>query len=102
VGSGRKDKLFVMGGEGTAPIIDLIRERRGVNAGVGFSVVREYYAALDAINRLLHGQTPRGGGFPSGIGAQLFTRTRNLPPNGQRFGGTVDFTAAYRKAWGDH
>jgi hypothetical protein len=89
-----------MGGEGTAPLVDLIRERRGANAGVGFSVIWEYYAALDAINRLLHGQTPRGGGFPSGIGAQLFTATRNLPAKGQRFEGKVDFTTAYQEAWG--
>jgi ribose transport system substrate-binding protein len=102
VGSGRKDTLSVMGGEGTAPLVDLIRERRGVDAGVGFSVVWEYYAALDAINRLLHGQTPRGGSFPSGIGAQLFTMTRNLPSKGQRFEGTVDFKTAYREAWGVH
>jgi hypothetical protein len=31
-----------MGGEGTAPIVDLIDERRGVSAGVGFPVVWEY------------------------------------------------------------
>lgn len=99
--SGRKNDIFVMGGQGTAPIVDLIRQDRGVNAGAGFSTVWEYYAALDAINRLLHGQRPSaGGGFPSGIGVQLFTKSRNLPPPGQRFAGPIDFEAAYRKAWG--
>jgi ribose transport system substrate-binding protein len=36
IGSGRRNDIFVMGGEGTAPVADLIREDRGVNAGVGF------------------------------------------------------------------
>lgn len=99
--SGRHDGVFVMGGEGTAPVVDLIHQDRGVNAGVGFSVVWEGYAALDAINRLLHGQEPHDGvAFPSGIGLQLFTKSRNLPPAGERFSPAVDFEAAYRKAWG--
>ena len=99
--SGRQDDVFVMGGEGTAPIVDLISQERGVNAGVGFSVVWEVYAALDAINRLLHGEEPPDGvAFPSGVGLQLFTKSRNLPPEGERYSPAVDFEAAYRKAWG--
>ena len=100
MGSGRASEIFVMGGKGTAPVVDLIREGRGVNSGAGFSVVWEYWAALDAMNRLLHGETPPERSFPSGIGAQLFTKDRNLPPAGERFNGAVDFETAYRKAWG--
>jgi ribose transport system substrate-binding protein len=101
MGSGRANEIFVMGGEGTAPVVDLIREGRGVNAGAGFSVVWEYWAALDAMNRLLSGETlPAGQSFPSGNGVQLFTKDRNLPPEGERFNGPIDFKAAYREAWG--
>lgn len=100
LGSGRKDDVFVMGGEGTAPIVDLVHEGRAVSAGVGFSVAWEYWAALDAINRLIHRETPPGAAFPSGVGLQLFTKDRNLPPKGQRFSPAVDYEAAYRKAWG--
>ncbi len=60
----------------------------------------EYYAALDVINRLLHGDKPFGGAFPSGCGIQLFTKSRNLPPQGKPFEPSADFEAAYRKAWG--
>jgi ribose transport system substrate-binding protein len=100
MGSGRKTDLFVMGGEGTAPVATLIRDGRGVNAGVGESVVWESWAALDALNRLFHGDKPNGAGFPSGLGAQLYDKDHNLPPQGQRFQGPVDFQAGYRKAWG--
>jgi hypothetical protein len=89
-----------MAGEGTAPIIELVHEGRGVNAGVGFSVVWEHYAAIDAMNRLLHGEKPSGKAFPSGSGVQLFTDARNLPPKGERFASSVDFKAAYLEAWG--
>ena len=91
VGSGRQNDIFVMGEEGTAPVVTLIREGRGVNAGVGYSVVWEYYAALDAINRLIAGEKPASTAFPSGIGVQIFTKDRNLPPQGARFNGPVDF-----------
>lgn len=104
IGSGRTNSLFVMGGEGTAPVADLIRENRGVNAGVGYSVTWEAWSALDALNRLFHGEkpvgTPDGAGFPSGMGAQLYDSHHNMPSKGQRFQGPIDFQAAYRKAWG--
>jgi hypothetical protein len=89
-----------MGGEGTAPIVDLIHQDRGVNAGVGYSVRWEGWAALDALNRLFAGEKPEGAGFESGMGAQLFDAKTNLPPAGERFDSEVDFEAAYRKAWG--
>jgi ribose transport system substrate-binding protein len=100
VGSGRKADIFVMGGEGTAPVASLIRENRGVNAGVGYSVTWVSWAALDALNRLFRGEQPSVGGFPSGMGAQLYDQNHHLPPNGQRFQGPVDFQSAYLKAWG--
>jgi ribose transport system substrate-binding protein len=104
IGSGRTNSLFVMGGEGTAPVADLIRENRGVNAGVGYSVTWEAWSALDALNRLFHGEkpvgTPDGAGFPSGMGTQLYDSHHNMPSKGQRFQGPIDFQAAYRKAWG--
>jgi ribose transport system substrate-binding protein len=98
--SGRKNDLFVMGGEGTAPVATLIREGRGVNAGAAYSVDWEGWAAMDAMNRLLNGEQPTGRGFPSGLGAQLYDKDRNLPPKGERYEPPIDFRAAYQKAWG--
>ncbi|WP_459986793.1 sugar ABC transporter substrate-binding protein [Nocardioides sp. AN3] len=97
--SGRKDDLYVMGGEGSPTGVQLIAEDRGLDAGVGFSVHWEAWAALDAMNRLLAGEAPKGSGFPSGLGLQLYDRDHNLP-KGNSFSGPVDFEAAYRAAWG--
>jgi ribose transport system substrate-binding protein len=98
--SGRKDKIFVQGGEGTAAEAELIGEGRGVNAAAGYSVAWEGWAALDAMNRLLSGQKPSGAGFPSGLGVQLVDKDHNLPPKGKPYQPPVDFRAAYQKVWG--
>ena len=99
--SGRTNDIFVMGGEGTAPVVDLIGKERGVNAGVGFSVDWESWAAIDAINRLLAGEEPANGvAYPSGVGVQLFTKSRNYPEGGGVFTPAVDYESAYRAAWG--
>ncbi len=98
--SGRKDDIFVMGGEGTAPVVDLVTEDRGVDAGMAYSVQWESWAALDAMNRLLAGEKPDGAGFPSGMGIQLYDAERNVPDADAAYIGPVDFPSAYREAWG--
>lgn len=98
--SGRNDDIFVMGGEGSTALVELIAADRGVDAGSGYPVRWEAWASLDAMNRLLAGESPDGVGFPSGIGVQAFDRDRNLPGKGGRFDGPVDFDAAYLEAWG--
>jgi len=98
--SGRSDDIFSMGGEGSLPAIELIAADRGIDAGSGYPVRWEAWASLDAMNRLLAGEVPDGVGFPSGIGVQAFDRDRNMPDEGKRFEGPVDFEADYLKAWG--
>lgn len=98
--SGRSDDIFVMGGEGGAAVVDLVAQDRGIDAGVGYSIRWDAWDALDAMNRLLAGETPDGVGFPSGNGAQVFDRERNLPDEGTAFDGPIDFESAYREAWG--
>ena len=98
--SGRSDDLYVMGGEGSTAGVQLIAEDRGVDAGVGYSIPWEAWAALDAMNRLLSGEKPEGAGFPSGLGNQLFDRDHNLPAEGEPYVGPVDYQAGYRAAWG--
>jgi ribose transport system substrate-binding protein len=100
VASGRKDKLYVMTGEGSAPVADLVRADRGANAGAGYSVDWEGWASMDAMNRLLNGEKPTGKGFPSGLGYQLYDKDHNLPPKGKPYQPAIDFRAAYQKAWG--
>ena len=99
--SGREDEIFVVGGEGIPSVVDLIAAERGVDAGVGFPVRWEAWAGLDTLNRLFHGEEPTHGfGFPSGFGVQLYDKEHNMPPEGTRFEGPVDFEKAYREAWG--
>ncbi|HJQ04617.1 MAG TPA: substrate-binding domain-containing protein [Nocardioides sp.] len=98
--SGRKNSLFVMGGEGTTPVVDLVKAGRGVNAGMVYPIAWEAWASLDAMNRLLAGQKPDGPGFPSGMGLSLYDAKRNLPDNSAYYIGPVDYPSAYLKAWG--
>ncbi len=107
VASGRKDEIYSVAGEGQAAAIDLIREKRGIDALCGYPTRWEGWAGLDAMNRILQGETPPNGlGWPSGIGMQAVDRDHNLPPKGVSFGGEgdsefpVDFAAAYKRAWG--
>jgi ribose transport system substrate-binding protein len=95
VASGRKDKLYVMGGEGFAPELDLIRGDKGLNAVNIVASDWTGWAAIDTLNSLFLGQPPAD----SGLGWQLADKDHNLPASGP-FVPAIDFKAAYRKAWG--
>lgn len=99
--SGRKDDIFVMGAEGEVPVIDTIRAGTGtVDAAAVTSIDWDLYAALDALNRLFHGETEPEEGWPTGNGTAVVDGESKLPPKGSRYEPEVDFRAAYRKAWG--
>jgi ribose transport system substrate-binding protein len=95
VASGRKDKLYVMGGEGFAPELDLLRTGKGVNAVNIVASDWTGWAAVDTLNSLFNGQPPAD----SGLGWQLADKDHNLPASGP-FVPAIDFKAAYKKAWG--
>ena len=95
VQSGRANKLFVMGGEGFAPELDLLRAGKGVNAVNIAPSDWTGWAAVDTMNSLFAG-TPAA---DSGLGWQLVDKDHNLPGNGP-FLAKVDFKAIYKKAWG--
>jgi ribose transport system substrate-binding protein len=93
--SGRASKLFVMGGEGFQPELDLLRNHQGVDAVMIAPSDWTGWAAVDTMNSLFAGKTPAF----SGLGWQLVDRTHNLPASGA-FVPTVDFKGLYKKAWG--
>lgn len=95
VQSGRASKLYVMGGEGFAPELDLIRSGQGLNAVNIAPSDWTAYAAIDTLNSLFIGKPAAD----SGLGWQLVDKTHNLPNSGA-FVPAVDFKAAYKKAWG--
>ncbi|GAC1445505.1 MAG: hypothetical protein NVSMB55_26990 [Mycobacteriales bacterium] len=93
--SGRGSKLFVMGGEGFQPELDLLRNHQGVDAVMIAPSDWTGWAAVDAMNSIFAGSAPAF----SGLGWQLVDRTHNLPANGP-FTPGIDFKAVYKKAWG--
>ena len=95
VQSGRASKLYVMGGEGFAPELDLLRANQGVNAVNIAPSDWTGWAAVDSMNSLFNGTAP----VDSGLGWQLVDKGHNLPKSGP-FLPAVDFKAIYKKAWG--
>ena len=95
VQSGRQDKVYVMGGEGFEPELDLIRGNKGVDAVNVISSEWVGWAAVDSLNSLFLGQQPAD----SGIGWTLADSGHDVPASGP-FLPAVDFKAVYRKAWG--
>jgi ribose transport system substrate-binding protein len=93
--SGRAAKLFVMGGEGYAPDMDLIRGHSGQNAAMGFSAEWGAYAVVDGLNRVFDGMQPQN----SGVGWQLIDSSKNLPASGP-WKPPVNFVSVYSKLWG--
>jgi ribose transport system substrate-binding protein len=93
--SGRASQLYVMGGEGFQPELDLMRTHQGVNAVMISPSDWTGWAAVDTLNSLFQGKAPAF----SGLGWQLVDPTHNLPASGP-WVSPVDFKAAYKKAWG--
>ena len=93
--SGRASKLYVMGGEGFQPELDLIRNHQGVSAVMISPSDWTGWAAVDTMNSLFRNEKPAF----SGLGWQLVDATHNLPASGP-WESPVDFKAIYEKAWG--
>jgi ribose transport system substrate-binding protein len=96
--SGRLDEMAIMGGEGSAPGIELIYDEAGIDACSGISFVPEGYGAVMGLVRIYAGQDPYSG--ETGIGSQICDREHNLPPEGDAYEAPIDYPAAYRKLWG--
>ena len=95
VQSGRASKLYVMGGEGFAPELDLLRAGQGVNAVNIAPSDWTGWAAVDTMNSLF----TKAPVADSGLGWQLVDKANNLTPSGP-FVPKVDFKATYKPAWG--
>jgi ribose transport system substrate-binding protein len=93
--SGRANKLYVMGGEGFQPELDLLRAHNGVSAAMISPSDWTGWAAVDSMNSLFQHEKPAY----SGLGWQLVDATHNLPASGP-WQSPIDFKAAYLKAWG--
>lgn len=86
--------LIVIGGEGSAEGMDLVRAGQ-ITLGAGLPLGWEGYAAVDALNRILQGEEPE----PTGMGLQLFDADNNVPASGG-YVPPFDYKAIYQEAWG--
>ena len=93
--SGHGSKLYVMGGEGFQPELDLIRNHAGVNAVMISPSDWTGWAAIDTMNSLFRKEKPAF----SGLGWQLVDPTHNMPASGP-WASPIDFKTVYKKAWG--
>jgi ribose transport system substrate-binding protein len=93
--TGRRTGLVVIGGEGQARDLDLIRTRQGLTMTLSTDSQRAGWATVDSLNSAFNGEEPR----PAGFGGMLIDRNHNLPPSGP-VEHNVNFTNVYRKAWG--
>lgn len=93
--SGRAAELTVVGAEGTAPVMDLLRADQGVDVVFGIAGDWWGYAGIDTVLRTLAGEDA----VPQGLAYQAVDKSNNLPAEGG-YVPPVDFEAAYLKAWG--
>jgi ribose transport system substrate-binding protein len=96
MGSGRNSELQVIAGTGFDANNELIRTDAGQDAGYGYDISYETWAAADMINRYFAGDKQA----PSGVGLQVYDRDNGLPPAGENFSTSVDYQSVYEKTWG--
>jgi ribose transport system substrate-binding protein len=95
VSTGRHGSVLVIGGEGQAKDLDLIRTKQGLTMTLSTDSQWAGWATVDSINSAFNGEAPR----PAGFGGLLVDRDHNLPPSGP-VQHNVNFKNVYRKAWG--
>jgi ribose transport system substrate-binding protein len=96
--SGKAGKIMVIGGEGFAPNVKLIRD--GVQtASMAYDYSWAAYGLADVLNRVFAG-TPSASMPDEGGGWQVMDKDNNLPAAGQKWQAPVDYKAAFDKVWG--
>jgi len=95
VTAGKAADTLVLGSEGFAANLNLIREKRGES--VAFASDQQWigWAAADTMNRIFAGVQPA----PAGIGFKLIDADHNLPASGD-YHTAIDFKSAYKAVWG--
>lgn len=94
--SGQAGKISVIGGEGYAANLDLIRSGGTQTAAAAWSVSWAEWSLADTLNRLFAGQAPA----TAGVGFTLIDKDHNLPASGADFE-KVDYRQAYKAIWGN-
>jgi ribose transport system substrate-binding protein len=82
-------------GEGGATAVEAVRKGDAIG-GSGDPNMWGGWHAMDSLNRIFNGEEPA----ESGIGIQAYDKDHGMPEGDGPFKPTVDYEAAYRKAWG--
>ncbi|SDZ53858.1 sugar ABC transporter substrate-binding protein [Herbiconiux ginsengi] len=93
--SPNRENLALIGGEGLAPNLDLVRDDQGQSAAIGQPIGWYGYGAIDTMNRVFAGEVP----VAQGMSFQAVDSENNLPAEGG-YVPPVDYVAAYQAAWG--
>jgi ribose transport system substrate-binding protein len=94
--TGRTKTFALVGDEGYAPNVQLIRNQDGEDAGAPYDSNWLSWGAVDTVIRILDHQTA----VDEGPGVQVIDASHNLPVAGQNYGAPVNYQALYKKAWG--
>lgn len=95
------DKVPMVGTEGNAPNLDMIRKGGPEVAAVATPLEWVGWAAIDQTNRAFNHEPPAEEWTPNGDGIPLKIVTKdNVPPEGQSYTGDIDFSAKFQESWG--
>lgn len=94
--AGRASSLCLVGTEGYAATISLIRNHDGVCAETPYDTNWLAWGAVDTVIRVLdHKPT-----VAEGMGVQVIDATHGLPAAGKDWTSAINYKAIYEKAWG--
>jgi ribose transport system substrate-binding protein len=94
--AGRTKTLALVGTEGFAPNIALIRNQDGESADTPFDSNWLAWGAVDTVIRMLDHDPA----VYEGMGVQVIDATHGLPAPGQNYSAPVNYQSLYEKAWG--
>lgn len=96
VQAGLDDQYLIIGRGGDEPALDMIRQgNSGFDATIGFAVEWGAWGSVDTALRVLADQKVAF----IGESMQAIDADKNMPASG-KYNGSVDFKAAFLKAWG--
>ena len=96
VDAGRQGSMQVVGGEGYAPALQLIRQNQGLNAEAAHDGHRMAWAAVDELNRYFNHKPA----VIEGMGFVIVDKNHNMEPAGVDYHTSIPYQKIYKKSWG--
>ncbi len=93
---GRTKTFALVGEEGYATNVQLVKGQDGEDAGATYDSSWVSWGAVDTMIRVLDGQPA----VNEGMGVQVWDSTHSLPAAGTNYEAPVDYQTIYEKTWG--